>query len=371
MEVSKLIYRRYSYILVILVILVIFYLFSAFIPEIMAAEPSIKKTDEIINSNVKWKIIRTIGIDEPANDEQTPYQFYNINSIDCDKNGNIYVLDEKAVHIKVFDKQGKFLKKLFRKGKGPKEIVNIARFAINPHTNNLNVLQEYGYTIKEFDTSGNFIKLHRPPEQFFNFFQFIDENRLILTTFGKLGRLGSKNNFKVLNLKSSKIEQAFAPTNTESAFMNYQRFTLLGNQLWTSPSNEMVLLAYDLKSFKETNRIPIPGKYKKNIIKTITRFGMKGLHPIYFNVASPFLLNNQIYLLVTIQTYDVQDNNSKEFPITSQLSLYRLNGKRIQKVTELDNCSQMRLGTVFDNRLVLYANEPYPRIVVLEINESQ
>ena len=62
----------------------------------------------------------TIG--EPEGDEN--YMFSFIISIDVDKMGNIYVLDVKEAHIKVFDKNGSFFRIIGRKGQGPGEFQN-------------------------------------------------------------------------------------------------------------------------------------------------------------------------------------------------------------------------------------------------------
>jgi hypothetical protein len=48
--------------------------------------------------------------------------FIDISSVRVDYEENIYVLDSKACQIKVFDKNGKYLRKIGRKGRGPGEM---------------------------------------------------------------------------------------------------------------------------------------------------------------------------------------------------------------------------------------------------------
>lgn len=48
--------------------------------------------------------------------------FIDISSVRVDYEENIYVLDSKACQIKVFDKNGKYLRKIGRKGQGPGEM---------------------------------------------------------------------------------------------------------------------------------------------------------------------------------------------------------------------------------------------------------
>ena len=71
----------------------------------------------------------------------------------CDGEGNVYVLDYKDVCVKVFDQSGRFLRKMFRKGRGPEEIEVPYQAVINKYSNHLFVLDMHGYELKEFDLS--------------------------------------------------------------------------------------------------------------------------------------------------------------------------------------------------------------------------
>lgn len=50
------------------------------------------------------------------------YTFSQISGIDVDREGNIYLIDALSVHIRVFDKDGQYLRTIGRKGQGPGEI---------------------------------------------------------------------------------------------------------------------------------------------------------------------------------------------------------------------------------------------------------
>jgi hypothetical protein len=52
--------------------------------------------------------------------------------VDLDETGNIYILDRKAVHIKVFDRQGNFVRVIGKKGQGPGEFQNLSAFQVTP-----------------------------------------------------------------------------------------------------------------------------------------------------------------------------------------------------------------------------------------------
>lgn len=62
----------------------------------------------------------TLGKKEGSKD----YLFERIRNIDIDKNDNIYVLDYRAVQIKIFDKNGELVRTFGREGQGPGEMQN-------------------------------------------------------------------------------------------------------------------------------------------------------------------------------------------------------------------------------------------------------
>lgn len=60
------------------------------------------------------------------------YMFSRIDGIDVDNYENIYVLNNKTPHIRVFDKNGEFIKTIGRKGQGPGEIQSPRHIQITP-----------------------------------------------------------------------------------------------------------------------------------------------------------------------------------------------------------------------------------------------
>lgn len=50
------------------------------------------------------------------------YMFQSISTLDVSDNGDIYVMDYKAQHVKVFDKTGQYLRTIGRPGQGPGEL---------------------------------------------------------------------------------------------------------------------------------------------------------------------------------------------------------------------------------------------------------
>lgn len=72
-------------------------------------------------------------------------------------NDKYYALDKNQCIIFVFDKTGKFLFKIGKRGQGAGEYVFIQDFNINPFSGNLEILEPYG-KVHIYDLSGNYIE---------------------------------------------------------------------------------------------------------------------------------------------------------------------------------------------------------------------
>lgn len=95
----------------------------------------------------------TIGVKE--GDEK--YMFLSARDIDVDDAGNIYVLDTKAAHIKVFDENGTFVKTIGKKGEGPGEAER-PRFLQITLQEEIMVCDASSGRILFFDMSGKFLR---------------------------------------------------------------------------------------------------------------------------------------------------------------------------------------------------------------------
>jgi len=95
----------------------------------------------------------TIGVKE--GDEK--YMFLSVRDIDVDDVGNIYVLDTKAAHIKVFDENGTFVKTIGKKGEGPGEAER-PRFLQITLQEEIMVCDASSGRILFFDLSGKFLR---------------------------------------------------------------------------------------------------------------------------------------------------------------------------------------------------------------------
>lgn len=73
------------------------------------------------------------------------------------KEGNLYLSTPKEQTIWVFDRHGKFLRKISHEGNGPYEYVSMSDFNFNPFTNDLEILCPFGY-ICVYDSLGENFK---------------------------------------------------------------------------------------------------------------------------------------------------------------------------------------------------------------------
>lgn len=89
--------------------------------------------------------------------ENEQYMFYDLRSVQVDDQENIYVLDWKAIKIKVFDKNGKLVRSFGQRGKGPGEMSMPSRMEISPR-NNL-IIDDLGNAkLIYYSLDGRFIK---------------------------------------------------------------------------------------------------------------------------------------------------------------------------------------------------------------------
>ncbi|MBE0461202.1 MAG: 6-bladed beta-propeller [Candidatus Aminicenantes bacterium] len=158
----------------------------------------------------------TIGIEE--GDEN--YMFGGIATIEEDEEGNIYVLDFKFRTIKKYDKNGKFIKNIGKKGQGPGEI---PQFTVDMALKNGKIYLLLINMVIIYDKDGNYLnsfKLGLFPHYILvdsqekiilveadvktsKYFHVFDSNGKHLSSFGEV--------FKAPNLELKKISERWHP----------------------------------------------------------------------------------------------------------------------------------------------------------------
>lgn len=330
------------------------------------AVPVEKKSQ--INISLIFKEIATVGIEEAQSDEQKPYQFANITHIDLDDKLNVYVLDQKESCVKKFSPSGTFIKTIITRGKGPGEISNPVNLTFNRFTKTLFILHEYGFMLREFNLEGKNIKDHILPEQFFFYFDFLDNCRFLYP--GK--DIVNENYyycFKIADLNTRKIEKKWYRTSVDISLNSNILFLMKDGLCWSSSDNQMELIAYDLKNDKLLKTVKTPGEKKKNFTKVIEEGkGYKNLWIIMYNYIQPFVFDNRLYVLLTRQKYENEHERARSFPGKIEQELFILDGYKLIKIDDFTGFG-MTMDRVRGNRILLKADDPFPYLKIVELQK--
>jgi hypothetical protein len=89
--------------------------------------------------------------------DRPEYLFYKINSIAVDREGNIYVTDEGEKHVKVFDREGDYLRILGRPGQGPGEFGRPTEIFITAE-NELIIIDPSRRQVHSYATDGRYLE---------------------------------------------------------------------------------------------------------------------------------------------------------------------------------------------------------------------
>lgn len=92
-----------------------------------------------------------------GDEEKEEQMFQDIRTFDVNDNGDIYILDEKAANIKVFDSNGRHLRTIGKKGPGPGEFEMPISIAITPRKEI--IINDMGKrALAFFDLEGHYIR---------------------------------------------------------------------------------------------------------------------------------------------------------------------------------------------------------------------
>ena len=112
----------------------------------------VKNPKEPMYEKDVFSLEEELSIGEAEGEEE--YMFSEMGQIAVDKNERIYVRDRREQHIKVFDKDGKYLMTIGRKGQGPGELSGPGRISVNQNV--LMAQEQRGLSF--FSLDGKFLK---------------------------------------------------------------------------------------------------------------------------------------------------------------------------------------------------------------------
>jgi len=131
------------------------------------------------------------------------FDFYEINMIAIDNKENIYALDQGNCCIFKFNKNGKYIMKIGRKGQGPGEFTYPSCIFIDDYQNIY--VSDYNRRIHIFDKNGRFLKNIPLKYSIFDF--FIDSENNIIAVSRIATKAGPEKAILKFNDKGEKIKE--------------------------------------------------------------------------------------------------------------------------------------------------------------------
>lgn len=132
----------------------------------------IKNPKKPLYGKIEFKLKEDLVIGS-ADDENS--RFFEWLSLDVDESGNIYVLDRGSHRIQKFDREGKFMMTMGRKGQGPGEFSSPDHITLDEEKN---IYVKDGTKAHIFDKEGQFVKSFPIPLNSHNF-KITNENRFL------------------------------------------------------------------------------------------------------------------------------------------------------------------------------------------------
>lgn len=193
------------------------------------------------------------------------YMFSRVFSIAVDDLENIYVLDSQEAHIRVFDKDGQYLKTIGKKGQGPDEFQGPISLIITPQIEIL-VNDSRARQLKIFSLVGT-LKRQIPSGKYMGFMKpHVDSTGEIIAGVGSMG----ENSFiRSIKKFTAELEEKFALSTVE-----FSRYTEINpfspRQYWVVNKNDQIVWAF-------------PNKYELHVVNpdgTLVKTIMKEYIPV-------------------------------------------------------------------------------------------
>jgi len=239
------------------------------------------------------------------------YAFNRVRTLAVDALENIYILDLKEAHMKVFDKTGKYIKTIGRKGQGPGELERPITLSINQTTGEL-VIQQSNGRISYFNPDGTFIR-HVPLVGMIPIRGRVDSKANIIIQERIYGpkSVGSR----IVKLSSMFMPISILAESVEPGPGDYNLFTAPPYWLIDSRDNLICgcLEKYEIQFFgpgdnrifkkirRDYKRVAITDEEKKQELKNVPQ-GAYVYCPIYHSAFRRFFLSDQGYIFV--QTWE-------------------------------------------------------------------
>lgn len=115
-----------------------------------------------------------------GNENDDNYLFYIILDIDVDVEGNIYVVDSNNFRIQEFNKNGKFVQTIGRKGEGPGEFTYPIQITVDIYSGQIIAIDHKVGQIEIFNKNGKYVNSFHPPHHINEIFQADNESYFVV-----------------------------------------------------------------------------------------------------------------------------------------------------------------------------------------------
>jgi len=157
----------------------------------------VKNPRESLYGNIKLDLAEDLSI---GAENDPNLMFFGVRAVTVDKQGNIYVLDLRNFRIQKFDKSGKYLLTIGRKGQGPGEFELPVKILIDDGNGDIYV-KDRSTTLKIFDKDGRYLNRDIHSKHIVMDF-LLDEDKNIMAVIWKSSDTESTNTHALCKINS-------------------------------------------------------------------------------------------------------------------------------------------------------------------------
>ena len=288
------------------------------------------------------------------------YLFENIKDIKIDKTGDIYVLDQRAANIKVFDNSGNFIKIIGNKGKGPGEFIRPVEMEFFNDTLIVSDsdLRRFSY----FDNNGNYIKSKKLTNDQPGTFEISSENMILNSSTVMVGIDTKKTLINSYNRDFELMDSFGEAKQFKHPFKNY----VMNFSNFVLTSEDKIVQAFVNRNqlqFIEKNKniVPVERELFFEPEPPEFKFADKSFSARLEDISTDLDVDNRdrIYVLTRYQTdEDIKTTNCSTEQV---IEIYDRNGT-IQEIIPIENYKSYLISINKTNNKIFTADNQQMKI---------
>jgi len=306
---------------------------------------------------IDLKLIGSIG-----SDDEEEYVFGNIQSIDVDNQGNLYVLDRAFKNIRVFNQDGLYLlEHEFRKGEGPGEFLDPVSIAVAKDSNQIYISDMGNRRLTIFTQDFNY--KHSFPINTFYFDVVSGPNKTVIAFFYQLFLRSEDLLIHIFDETGKQISE-FCSCSNQRRLEELQRKRLQGATYgFIAKTDSLLFLSFGYPY--EIRIFDIHGNFVRRFARETPFYGNEIIEGEFIfpsgkssgiSVSPDSLILHLIYEWKTKETFiHAFDFDGKD------RGTIRMSDFKIRELQPIISCA------TYKDYLYLESDNPYPRIVKFKI----